>query len=101
MSPKCEEGKQKHVLRLASIPLLVRRQALDVLRVPVSSSRDSGRSRHPSTGSRTCSRRRRHLNTEIREDPDHPRARTAMLHQPSVCGSTFPPVRQITAGQSH
>lgn len=99
MSPKRE--KKIHVLRLVSVPLLVRRQALDVLRVPVCNSRDSGRSRHPSTGSRTCSRRRRHLNTEIREDPDHPRARTAMLHQLSVCESTFPPVRQITAAQSH
>lgn len=70
-----------------NIPLLVRGQALDVLRVSVGSYRDSGRSRHPSTGSSTCSRRRcRHLNTEIREDPDHPRARTAMLHQQSVCG---------------
>lgn len=100
MSPK-REKTNKHVLRLVSVPLLVRRQALEVLRVPVSSSRDSGRSRHPSSGSRTCSRRRRHLNTEIREDPDHPRARTAMLQQTSLCGSTFPPVRQITAAQSH
>lgn len=80
----CVGGKQ-HALRLVSVPLLVRRQALDVLRIPVCSSRDSGRSRHPSAAPRTCSRRRRHLNTEIREDPDHPRARTAMLHRPSMC----------------
>lgn len=80
--------REKQVQHVSvDVPLLVRGQALDVLRVPVGSSRDSGRSRHPSTGSPTCSRRRcRHLNTEIREDPDHPRARTAMLHQQSVCG---------------
>lgn len=57
-----------------NIPLLVRGQALDVLRVAVSCAGDSphGRGcRHP-PGRATCSRR--HLNAEIREDPDHPRA---------------------------
>lgn len=56
---------------MVNIPLLIRGDPLDVLRVPVSCTGDSphGVTWWHSPGSSTC---RRHLNAEIREDPDHP-----------------------------